>query len=226
MKQNYLKSISAKDLGKLNMPDFCPRCFWYERHIGKAPGIFPGIFSTLDSVSKRSTHRSFNNQGQPPEWLPIPDAIEVVEDDTTFKLPVEHGDWILIGKPDDILKTKDNAYHIIDYKTAKFTERQDELFPLYEIQLNCYAFLAEKYGFKPIRNLSLIYCHPHDDLDSDENFKLGFETYIVDIKIDLEKIPKILLKAREILDQPQPPKSRKDCKDLCYYIDKVKETKF
>ena len=224
MKQNYLKTISAKDLGKLNMPDFCPRCFWYERHLGKVPAIFPGIFSTIDAATKRSTHRSFNQQDRPPKWLPINNIEKVVEDDITFKLPVESGNWILVGRPDDIFKTKDNSYHIVDYKTAKFTERQDQLFPLYEIQLNCYAFLAEKYGFKPVKNLSLIYCHPHDNLDSDEDFKLSFETYIVEVKIDLEKIPKLLQKAREILNQPQPPEPRMGCKDICYYIDKIKNT--
>jgi len=220
MKQNYLKSISAKDLGRLNLPDFCARCFWIERHMGKSPSIFPGIFSTIDAVTKRSTHRSFSETNKLPDWLPVSNIVEVIEDDIFFKLPVEYGNWILVGKPDDIFKTKDNTYHIVDYKTAKFTDRQDELFPLYEVQLNSYAFLAEKYGFKPVSDLSLIYCHPHDDLDNDNDFRLSFETYISKVGINTSMIPKLLLTAREILDQLEPPESRQGCKDICSYLDK------
>ena len=82
MKQNKLKVISAKDLGALSLPDFCPRCFWIERHMGKSPSIFPGIFSSLDAITKRSAHRSFLERGKAPDWLPIRDAVEVEEGDT------------------------------------------------------------------------------------------------------------------------------------------------
>ena len=41
--------ISAKNLGKLALPDHCPRCFWLQLRIGfKLPfQVFPGIFSSL-----------------------------------------------------------------------------------------------------------------------------------------------------------------------------------
>ncbi len=147
-KQDKSRIISAKDLGALALPDFCPRCFWIERRFGKPPGIFPGIFSTLDAVTKRSVHSSFKDKDEPPSWLNISGATGVEEGDIYFKLPMDETGWILVGKPDDIFKLKDETYHIVDYKTAKFTGRQDELFPMYEVQLNSYAFLAEKYGFK------------------------------------------------------------------------------
>ena len=102
MKQNKLKIISAKDLGKLNLPDFCPRCFWIERHVGKPPAIFPGIFSSLDAVTKRSTSRSFLERNKIPGWLPIMDAVKAEEEDTYFKLPVEYVcQWV-----DKIIKQK------------------------------------------------------------------------------------------------------------------------
>jgi len=223
MKQNKSKVISAKDLGRLNMPDFCPRCFWLERHIDKPPGIFPGIFSTLDAITKRSTHRSFSERGKIPDWLDIDDLIEVEEGDIYFKLPVEQGNWILTGYPDDVFKNKKGNYHIVDYKTAKFTERQDELLPLYEVQLNCYAYLAEEYGYKPVTDLSLVYCQPNKDLENDENFKLGFETFILKVDLDLSIIPKLLLKAREVLNEEKPPQSHPNCKGICRWIDKVFE---
>ena len=221
MKQDRSKIISAKDLGKLNLPKFCPRCFWFERNIDQPPSIFPGIFSTLDAVTKRSTHRSFSERKKIPDWLPIKDLIGVEEGDIYFKLPIEYGDWILVGKPDDIFKTKDNTYHIVDYKTAKFTERQDELFPLYEVQLNVYAYLAEKYGLKPVTDLSLVYCQPNEDLDNDEDFKLSFKSYCLKVDLKLDMVPKLLLKAREIVSSKEPPKPIKGCKGICKWIDGV-----
>ena len=225
MKQNKLKAISAKDLGRLNMPDFCPRCFWIERHVDKPPGIFPGIFSTLDAITKRSTHRSFVERGEKPNWLEIEDLVEVEEGDTYFKLPVEQGDWILTGYPDDIFRIKDGSYHIVDYKTAKFTDRQDELYPLYEVQLNCYAYLAEKYGYKPVTKLSLVYCQPNNDLESDENFKLEFKIYTLKVDLNLDIIPDLLLRARKILDQLEPPASHEKCKGICNWLNKVDSAK-
>ena len=221
MKQDKLKVISAKDLGKLNMPDFCLRCFWLERHIDKPPAIFPGIFSTIDAVTKRSTGRSFSERGKVPDWLPISDLVEVEEGDTYFKLPVGHGNWTLVGKPDDIFRTKNETYHIVDYKTAKFTPRQDELFPLYEVQLNCYAYLAQKYGFKPVTKLSLVYCQPNEDLDNDEDFKLGFKSHPIEVALNLNIVPELLLKAREILNQPELPRARDNCKGICRWMEKA-----
>ena len=40
--------ISAKTLGELAVPDFCPRCLWLKTHARQLPfQIFPGIFSPI-----------------------------------------------------------------------------------------------------------------------------------------------------------------------------------
>jgi len=43
--------ISAKNLGELAMPDFCPRCFWLKTHAKQLPfQIFPGdLHSSIDA---------------------------------------------------------------------------------------------------------------------------------------------------------------------------------
>ena len=217
MKQNKLRIISAKDLGQLALSDFCPRCFWLERHLGKSPSIFPGIFSTLDAVTKRNTHHSFARQNKPPKWLDLPQAVAVVEESTFFKLPVEYN-WILTGQPDDIFELENKSYQIVDYKTAKFTGRQDELLPMYEIQLNAYAYLAEKYGFTPVSGLALVYFQPREDLEEDENFTLSFDIYQLKVKLDMMRVPKLLAKAREIVEQSEPPESAADCKGICRWL--------
>jgi len=221
MKQDNLRVISAKDLGKLNMPDFCPRCFWLERHLGKSPSVFPGIFSTLDAITKRSAHRSFEQRNQAPDWLGMPELIDVVDGDICFKLPMKQGDWILVGKPDDIFKVKDNSYYMIDYKTAKFTGRQDELLPIYQVQLNAYAYLAEQYGFKPISKLFLVYCQPNENIKNDIDFELGFETFVLELEIDKDLLPNLLEEARQIVDQKELPQAHPKCKGICQWTEKA-----
>lgn len=221
MKQDKLRIISAKDLGSLTMPDFCSRCFWLERHLGKVPSIFPGIFSTLDAVTKRNVHWTFTKKDKLPDWLSIQDVVEVEEGDIFFKLPVNHSGWVLVGRPDNIFRRKDGTYHIVDYKTAKFTERQDELFPMYEVQLNCYAYLAERYGFRPVSKLSLVYCQPNEDLDDCKNFRLSFEIYHFEVGLNLEKVLQLLTKAREIVNRVELPEARDNCQGICRWVDRA-----
>lgn len=219
MKHDKTKIISAKDLGQLAMPNFCPQCFWLQRHFGKPPSIFPGIFSTLDAITKRSTHASFSQTNLPPDWLKAPEAVDVVEGNTYFNLPVEQ-DWILVGQPDDIFKLKDNTYQIIDYKTARFTGQQDELLPMYEVQLNAYAYLAEKYGFQPVSKLALVYFQPEQDLDP-ETFKLKFDTYQLEIELQADLIPSLLAQARQVVLAEKMPEGKADCKGICNWVKKI-----
>ena len=63
----------------------------------------------------------------------------------------------LFGKIDEVLKKKDGSYAIIDYKTARFTKHADSLHPIYKVQLNGYAMIAENIGISPIKQLVLLY---------------------------------------------------------------------
>src|SRR5579859_7729799 len=62
--------ISAKELGGLALPGFCPRCFWLDRHFDLPfGGPFPGIFISLDSFTKKVVHASFDRGEGAPPWL-------------------------------------------------------------------------------------------------------------------------------------------------------------
>jgi len=225
-KQDRLKTISVRELGSLALPDFCPRCFWFERHTDPTRFPFPGIFNTLDSVSKKSVYRSFLQRGVKPDWLPVSDVVDVVKGSLHFHYVDKTSGWTLIGEPDSIFKLKDRTYHIVDYKTAKFTETQDKLFPLYEVQLNGYAFLAplrEIEPIKPISKLSLVYCEPNSELHNDTDFTLGFTTKPLNVELKTELIPQLLKKAREIVDQKTPPPARQDCTGICSWIERILE---
>lgn len=219
-KQDNTKIISGKDLGQLALSDFCPRCFWYERKYGKTPGIFPGIFSTLDSLTKKSTKRSFFEANAKPGWLPI-EGLKAPIKFPRIRVVVEHGDWILTGDPDDVFERVDIGHHIVDYKTAKYTGTQDKLLPMYEVQLNAYAYALPRHGIKPITNLSLVYCEPNESLENDEDFKLAFTTKVLDINLNTDIIPDLLIKAREILENPKPPKPYINCKGICMWLDSL-----
>lgn len=219
-KQDSTKVISGKDLGQLAIDTFCPRCFWYERKYGKAPGIFPGIFSTLDSISKKSTKRSFVEAGKKPGWLPI-EGIKRPIKFPRIHVIVDHGNWILTGVPDDVFEREDKGYHIVDYKTAKYTGTQDKLLPMYEVQLNAYAYALPHHGIEPITNLSLVYCEPSENIESDEDFKLSFTTKVLHINLNTGMIPTLLIKAREILNSQEPPEPNINCKGICTWINNL-----
>ncbi len=225
-KENRLNSISVKDLAALALPDFCPRCFWIERHIWPFPRIpFPGIFSVLDAVGKKSIYRYFSKKKKLPDWLKIQNVIDVkigVRDFLKFKVFHKSTGWYLTGQPDLIFELKDKSYYILDLKTARFTQRQDQFLPQYKAQLNGYAYLAPYFGIKPISKLSLVYCEPMGELHDDNIFDLGFKTKIIDIKINTKIIPELLKKAREIVEKKKPPKARPNCNGVCSWVERIK----
>jgi len=229
MENSRLKYIGVKDLGNLALPDFCPRCFWFERHFGPFPTRFPGIFNVIDGASKKSVSRSFLNRKKLPDWLQIPNVVRqvdleemgTVERIHTRKYLVakdKNTGLILRGDPDVVFELKDGTLHIVDFKTARYTLKQNELLPLYEVQLNGYAILSHK---KPVSKLSLVYCEPKSELLDDVKFHLEFEVKIIDIGFNKHKVFELLRKAKEILEQKEPPKAKEGCKGTCFYIDKI-----
>ena len=140
--------ISAKDLGQVALYDFCPRCFWIKHRLrNKLPfQIFPGIFSSMDSYNKRIVHSWFDKHGSPPPWM------KELGDLTGYREPPHYSKFqfldpstgiLLTGSPDGVFTHRDGSYLIVDYKTAKYTGTQDQLYPMYEVQLNDYALIGE-----------------------------------------------------------------------------------
>ena len=219
--------ISGKNLGQLALKSFCPRCFWLRMHNkGRLPyQIFPGIFSSIDSYTKKITAAHFANHGRLPDWL------ESLGDELT-PVPVPHHSTFrhedsatrirLTGAPDDIFRAKDGAYVIVDYKTARHSKHQDTLSPMYRIQLNAYAWIGERIGLDPVRSVALIYYEPMTDL-TDAEFEerttsgamaMGFDPKVVPIRLDPEAMVRPLLeRARSIYDESAPPVGLAGCED-------------
>ena len=219
--------ISAKNLGQLSLPDYCPKCFYIKLKLNnKLPWqIFPGIFSTIDSYSKKITWQYFNKYKKLPSWfdpygtfkglLPVPgwSKFSIVDSETGI---------MLTGVPDDIFVMNNDRYFIIDYKTARYTDNQDKLLGMYRVQLNGYAMIFEKLGMGKIAGLGLVYYEPQGDAPTvsfgtviqDDGFVMPFKAYLKKIELDAEGIVRPLLKeVREMVDRNVVPKGNGDCQD-------------
>lgn len=212
--------ISAKNLGAIAMPNFCPKCFWIKNNIKKIPWqIFPGIFSSIDAYTKKMVHYIFDTTGKPPVWLPeIEDAVKYLKvpwHTKFFRKDTETGITVS-GIMDDLFECKDGSRIIPDYKTAKFTKNADKLFPIYEVQLNMYSWIEEGFGSFVRPELPLIYCEPVTEPDKhlvDKNgFLMPFAVKTLIVKKNPVIVRDVLDKAAEIVFNPMPASSE-DCKD-------------
>jgi hypothetical protein len=227
--------ISAKNLGELALPSFCPRCFWLKLRLNnKLPfQIFPGIFSSIDSYTKNIIHAFFDTYGQFPIWLG--DLGELVSyrkppHYSKFNICDSESNVLLTGSPDGVFVRPDNSHLIADYKTAKYTGKQDQLMPMYEVQLNAYAVIGEQCGLSPVSRLALIYMEPvtHADavVDSnnhrDDGFAMGFTAHVHTIELSLNTIPSLLAQVRQIYEMVRPPEGHTNCGD-CHAVEKLIE---
>lgn len=226
--------ISGKDLGALALKTFCPRCFWLKMRCDKKLPyqIFPGIFSSIDSYSKKITNLHYEKAACVPEWLaPFGKLVKPVKAPhfTKFYIVDPKTNVRLRGVADEIVQTQDGSYIILDYKTAKYTGNQDDLLPMYEVQLNSYAYIGNHGDFKPVTGIGLVYYEPVTDLTLESidqvvlsnGFHLAFNSNIHPLKLDPENmIPPLLQKVRDIVSRKKPPKRIDGCKD-CESLDRL-----
>ena len=132
----------------------------------------------------------------------------------------ENENILLTGVPDDIFQKRDGSYFIIDYKTARFTDHQDELLPLYTVQLNGYALIGEQIGFSPVSGLGLCYYEPQTQVNDktvkssliDGGFTMPFQAHLLEAELDPQRIVLPLLRrVREIGDRQVVPEGRDGC---------------
>jgi hypothetical protein len=224
--------ISAKNLGALALPGFCPRCFWLQMHAEGLPyQIFPGIFSSIDSYAKKLVHGWFDRHHAAPLWLaPMGNVKGYVNPPHYGKFSIVDPatNVVLRGTPDGILVMDDGSHVIVDYKTAKFTMHQDELFPMYEVQLNAYAVIGEQKDLAPVSGLALIYTEPvtdddtakKDSFQNESGFLMEFSAHIRPVDLDPKTIPPLLCKVREICDLAGPPGSASGCEN-CALLERL-----
>ena len=80
---------------------------------------------------------------------------------------------------------------IVDYKTSRYTPAQQGMFKNYEVQLNAYAFIAERNEISPVSKLALVYMEPATDKETaqepglvdGQGFTMGFRAKIVEVEL-------------------------------------------
>lgn len=229
----YLQ-ISAKALGGLGMPNACERCAWIKLRAKKLPfQIFPGIFSSIDSYSKKIQDAHYLRAAASLPWFAQAglDGEPLKEPHwRSFNVVDEANGIILTGMPDAVLALPDGSFVIIDYKTSKFTKGQDSLMPMYRVQLNAYAYIGERLDLNPVSRLILAYYEPQTDVDETTiesllhpgGFWMGFTPHLVEIPVETHSIDALVKKARTLYDRATPPERGEGCAD-CAALDSIFE---
>jgi hypothetical protein len=216
--------MSATVVAQLAHPDACARCFWLRRRVNnQLPfDIFPGIFYAIDASTKLYVHAHLEEFGQLPDSLRSIGGGKINRYCPNTRVGYEDPDSgiFLTGIADDFLMARNDDIHLVDYKTARYTDTQKELFPKYVAQLNIYAYAGMRSKSHPsVKSLALIYYEPMNKRAGEktnrtpDGFRLPFDAQIVPVALDLDMIPPLLQKARRIIGLKNPPPSQPGCKD-------------
>jgi hypothetical protein len=215
--------ISGKDLGQLALPAACPRCFWLSRKVSRFPyQIFPGIFSSIDSFSKKVVHGWFDRHNGAPPWLAgLGDVRSYLAPPHHSQFQFVHGETgvCLTGAPDAVFTRPDGSLVIADYKTSRYTPTQSKLLPMYAVQLNAYAVIAQHVGWPRVDTLALIYTEPVTDHATAEaaanqrerGFAMPFTAHIEHVPLDPQRVFELMRSAAELCRAETPPRSRHGC---------------
>ncbi|NLX22933.1 MAG: hypothetical protein GXY55_14870 [Phycisphaerae bacterium] len=219
--------LSSKSLGELALERFCPRCFWLKlKARGKLPyQIIPGIFSTIDAYTKRVIRCHFERLQQVPAWLCRDDLQSVplpVPHYSKFAVVHKPTGIMLTGTPDLILQRQDGAIAILDYKTSRWTEHQARIIPLYRVQLNGYAYVAQHNGYSPVSKIALVYLEPQTNVTAEnvtehllaDGLGMAFRARLVELRLDPEGLVVPLLeRVRQLADLQMAPEGADGCED-------------
>lgn len=227
--------ISGKVLGQLALDNFCERCFWIALKCQHRLPFqkFPGIFSSIDVFSKRVAAAHYEKYRRVPGWLeafgdlgePVP-----IPHHSKFQTLYAGSKILLTGAPDELFRRRDGTLVILDNKTARFTDTQDELLGLYSVQLNSYAVIARRIGLGKVSVLGLVYYEPQTDVNSrsidsvlcNDGFTMRFAAKLLPLPLKPGRIPSLLKKVRAIHDMPVAPAGKSGCKD-CALLDGLAE---
>lgn len=224
--------ISAKNLGYTALESFCPRCYWIKLRMSHSLPwqSFPGIFSSIDAFTKHCVHQMIDTglaTGNWPYWMEPFGKISKYEKVPHWSKSLfndEKSGITISGMADDIFVLDDNTFVIPDYKTAKYSEAQDKLLPMYEIQEICYPII---YGFKKAK-LFLVYFEPQTASNyayscvTKGGFEMMFDATVVPVENDRKKVREALNVTREIWEMAAPPSPAEGCKE-CEKLDKIIE---
>jgi hypothetical protein len=232
--QTNIITLSPSEIGKPLLEDFCPRCFWFtkkfpikDKHPFSSP--YSALPNIVDYYIKRVVKSHLQRLNFLPSWLLNQLKEYYLEFDfenvrllkeISFQITLFDGACVLSGRADEILEFPDGSLFIIDYKASSLTENKLKIKPLYEAQLNAYAYLANKKLEKPVVGLALVYFDPdYKNLNDEvilhrtkEEFLFGFNPTVVPVKLmDNKWVEELCQTMFEILSLDTPPEGKLNC---------------
>jgi hypothetical protein len=199
----------------------------------------PGIVGQADTYIKWVVNTHRQQTGSLPSWLI--DALKNSFPDLDFRSVrfVNTAKWqfslfdarcVLAGKADAIWEFPDGRWFIADYKMASITQTQERLLPLYQAQLNAYAYLAQQLQRKTVVGLALIYFEPEhnvqavNDLDLLQRTKgqmiLGFRCTVVPVDLHPTNwVEELCRRVFSILSLTTPPTGKEGCQGCQVLLD-------
>ena len=220
----------------------CDRCFYlsHKYKIQYQSG-FPTVFSTLDKYQKERyvnlTTRDLSSKLEEGSFYQVPSAVEKkkrkkenkpqygeldlpgkVRSTTLFDN--KNRPYFLEGKPDLVLKFKNQTYGVIDFKTTSEADKTS----FYKNQLEAYAQIFENPGqmktvksplLTPVTYLGLVQFTPNEITHHDEN---KYQQNFIINHYQLERNEKTTLdfkhyitKLIDIIELPKQPEFNEDC---------------
>lgn len=208
----------------LSLMHECPRCFWLSEHKvwSRPTGIFPSLPSGMDSILKKHFDKFMEKQKLPPELCNNSECanLKLFDDKELLKewRNARKGLWfedkqgnILHGGIDNMLVNKSNGkFIVLDYKTRGFPLKEDTA-DHYQNQLDIYAWLLSKLGYKVEDYAYLLFYYPQEVLETGE---VIFNTELKKMKVSLESAEKLFKKAIKLLESDCP-------KETCEWCERV-----
>jgi CRISPR/Cas system-associated exonuclease Cas4 (RecB family) len=219
----YSNMVNGKKIqlspNSLNLFLECPHCFWLEKNMGvkRPPAYAYALNLAMDALLKEEfdTYRQnklphplleennikahlFENQKLLNQWRNNLAGIRYFD---------EALQATLFGAVDDVLEFKDGKMAPLDYKSTERTA--GNIYDRFQLQLDTYAFLLEKNGYK-IRNKGYLAFYI---VDKSRGFidRLPFRKEIVEIDTNPSEVYEIFKDAVECLRNQTPPSHSSDC---------------
>jgi len=216
--------IAAKQLGWLKMEDYCPRCLWLmQKHPLPEDTIYTSplsrIFRQFEDFINRSATQGMQQTSQLPSWLSsalrkefpsMPGVRQMVIPTSWWSLTM--GSATLTGKPDVLMQLEDGTWLIADYKLSQPSGRYA---PLYETQLNAYAFLAKRLQGLKVSRLALIYFELDERgvaMPTMSGIMTPMKVSVQPVEVwDEEEVIALVEQMAKLLSREQPPEPKPDC---------------
>jgi CRISPR/Cas system-associated exonuclease Cas4 (RecB family) len=223
--KNQKKILELSPTTGLNLFLECPRCFWlrYRERVHRPDTIFPSLPGGMDRILK-DYFDSFRSQSKLPPELKgrvegklVPDQ-ELVDKWRNWRSGPRFEDpkldAVLRGALDDCLI--DGKYYIpLDIKTRANAPKEGQSEQFYQTQLDCYAFLLEKMGYRTKGYAYLVYYFPET---VDDKHLVKFNTEVVKLETNIERVYKVFSNAVKCYHGPIPP-SHTECGFCAWYSD-------